>query len=238
MSKPVSRSRSPFNLSAAARGGFRFIKKLTPIGIIAIICLIGLGIVLGARSSRPDTDSRSNEKSAQPRAEMTTGPIATPVNTVPTATPPPEMPEHLKFIFLFEHLANIKDKPGVLRRYQEKTGLADATFSVLVQLAVEHEQQASIIDKQAQIIIDNIHAQYPRHLPPGVSPPAEPPELLDLQDREDALALTFRDRVRTQLGEETYARFKQFIDEEFGPKLPIRQMTPPTRPVLTQKEDK
>lgn len=212
-------------------------KKLKPVGIIAIICLIGLGIVLGSRSGRSDADSRSNGKTVQPRTGTTAGPVATPAPDA-TPSPPAEMPEHIKFKFLFEHLANINDKPGILREYQGKTGLPDGVFNVLVLLAVEHEQQAVVIDQHAKIIIDNFHAQYPRNMPPGMAPPPPPRELLDLQDQRDALSLRYRDRLKTQIGDETYARLKQFMDDEFRPKPMGVQGTPPKPPVLPRREAK
>ncbi len=205
-------------------------KKLKPVGIIAIICLIGLGIVLGARSGTSGAASRSNGKTAQPRIGPTAGPVATPANADPKATPPPEMPEHVKFKFLFEHLANIKDQPGILRDYQGKTGLPDGVFNLLILLAVEHEQQAVVIDQHAKIIIDNFHAQYPRNMPPGMAPPPPPRELLDLQDQRDALSLSYRDLLKTQIGDETYIRFKQFMETEFRPKPRAVQGTPSSLP--------
>jgi len=129
----------------------------------------------------------------------------------------------------------------MLRSYQAKTGLPDAAFSTLVQLAIEHQREASAIDQQAKIIIDNFHAQYPRKLPPGMAPPPPPQELLDLQERRDALALRYRDRLKTVVGDETYDRFKLCIDEEFRPKPKqpgTAPITPPKHPAPPGRGDK
>ena len=213
--------------------------KLKSIGLAVLVLVVGLGVVLGAYSggfraiigSNPAPQRRGDALTDQPKA------LAAP-QEVPAKTPLPEMPEHVRFNFLFEHLANIQDKPNILGNYQEKTGLTDGAFSALVQMAVAHEREASIIDQQAKIIIDNFHAQYPRNMPPGLAPPPPPQELLDLQDQRDALSLRYRDLLKTQIGNDTYIRFKQFIDEEFRQKPPIRQVTPPKRPVLAGRKDK
>ena len=47
-------------------------------GLITIVCLIGLGIVLGARGARFDTVPRSNGDAARPGGTATTVASATP----------------------------------------------------------------------------------------------------------------------------------------------------------------
>jgi hypothetical protein len=211
-------------------------KKLRTGALIAVLCVIGIGIVLAARSKRTGAESFNKVRAARP-VTATTPLVDTPTNVDPQVAPQ-EMPEHVKFKFLFEHLAKIKDKPGTLRNYQQKTGLSDVMFSELVQLAVEHEQQASVIDQQAKVIINNFHAQYPRNLPPGMAPPPPPQDLLDLQDQRDSLALRYRDRLKTQLGTTTYDRFKQFIDDEFRPRPKVATQATPTAPVIPEMVNK
>ncbi len=204
---------------------------------LAIVCLVGLGIVLAARGGRSETVSRSNGKTAQPRTGTTAGPVATPNSADPKATP--EMAEHTKFRFLFRHLANIQDKSGILREYQGKTGVTDDRFSELIQMAVEHEREVSFIDKQAKVLIDIFHAQYPPgKMPPGTAPPPPPKELLDLQDQRDAVSLRYRDRLKSRMGDEAYGQFKQFMDAEFTPKPTGTLTAQPATPVFQNKENK
>jgi hypothetical protein len=57
-------------------------KKLKHMGLIAIVCLIGLGVVLGARSGRFDTVSRSNGDTARHSGTATTVASATAFSSV------------------------------------------------------------------------------------------------------------------------------------------------------------
>lgn len=148
------------------------------------------------------------------------------------------MPEPVKFKFLFEHLANINNRPGVLRSYQAKLGLSDQAFHELIVLTLAHKQEASVIDSQIKTMVDNFHAQYPRHLPPGMMPPPPPQELLNLEAERNALSLRYRDQFRTRIGNEAFTRFRQFMDTEFTPRLATGQAATPSRPMPTQKEDR
>lgn len=214
-------------------------KKLKPIGLIVIFCLIGLGIALGARIGGADIVSVSNERMARPRTESAALPVSTPRNGDPQPSPSSVMSEPVKFKFLFEHLDNIRDKPGVLRRYQQRLGLTDGALYHLIQLTMAHKQDASVIDGQIKIIVDNFHAQYPRNLPPGVVPPSPPQELLNLETQRDALALRYRDQFRARIGEEAFTRFKQLMDVEFTPRLSnAPAVAKPSGPVPPQKEAK
>jgi len=190
-------------------------KKLRTGGLIAIICVVGMGIVLAARSGGSNAAAPLTGKTGKPSSTAAVS-DARPADK--TTASPAEIPDEVKFQFLFEHLANIKNKPGPLRNYQPKTGLTDGAYAQLVQLAVEHQQEAAVIEQQAKVIIDNVHAQYPRRLPPGMAPPPPPQELLDLDKQRDALSLRYRDKLRTLIGDEAYNRFKLCIDEEFRPK--------------------
>jgi hypothetical protein len=211
-------------------------KKLRTGGLVAVICVIGMGIVLAERNGRFSAESRSHGKDAH--LATATTPATDALTNTDTEPTPQVMPEQVKFKFLFEHLVKIKDKPGSLRNYQEKTGLPDAAFSALVQLALEHEQQAALIDQQAKVIINNFHAQYPRNLPPGMAPPPPPQELVDLQDQRDSLALRYKDRLMTQLGTATYDLFRQFIDDEFRPKMQAATQATPANLGLPGMGDK
>lgn len=201
-----------------------------------IACLVGLGIALSARGGdrvpqiAPSTGYAQSQLAA--RALLT---LPTPEGGARPA--PGGIPEHVRFQFLFEHLNKIKDRPGTLRNYQAKTGMSDAVFRGLVQLATEHEQQVAEIDRQANVIVQNMHAQYPRHLPPGVSPPETSQELIDLQAQRDALSLRFRDRLKVLMGDAAYLRFTQFMDTEFG-RAATNVVNTPNNPNVPQREDK
>src|SRR5436853_4647955 len=55
------------------------------------------------------------------------------------AQPPYQMPDHVKFMFLFRHLANIhgRDRADLLEDFRKKTGLSDGYFNQLIQLALD-----------------------------------------------------------------------------------------------------
>ena len=138
----------------------------------------------------------------------------------PITTPTPEplkVQEFVPYMFLFQHLANVKDNPSVIGEFQRKSKLPDSEFKKLIQVASDYHDEVSAFDAQAQVIIDNYHAQYP---PGNLSevPPPPPQELLDLQEKRNAAALTYRDRLKTELGGD-FPHFTTFVDSEITAKL-------------------
>ena len=138
----------------------------------------------------------------------------------PSATPAPrkDMPDYVKFSFIFHHLENVKERSGPLSRYKEKMGLSDEDFAQVADLAAQHEREVGALDNQAQAIIAEFHRQYPPGQLKGVKLPPPPAELKELQNQRDATSLRYGERIRTQLGEEKYKHFQEFLDREFPKK--------------------
>ena len=114
----------------------------------------------------------------------------------------------------------------MLRELQQKTNLSNAQFNGVIQVALDHEKEASLVDRRAQAIIDDFRAKYPPgNMPVGTVPPAPPQELLDLQDERNATSLRYRDRLKAELGDAAYINFKKFVDAEFTPKISTEKIT-------------
>jgi len=137
-------------------------------------------------------------------------------SAVSTAQQRTNLPEHVRYFFLFHHLSAIKETPAATR-FQAKAGLNSGQFQALTSIAVNNEREVKRLDERAKIIIDNFHTQYPPgQLPPGVVPPALPQEINVLQQQREATILRYREQFRRMLGEEEFARFEAFVNDEIG----------------------
>lgn len=179
--------------------------------------LLTLSLVAVAISTftRP---SRSSAAESSPQAIGT-----------PTVTPAPSgAPIHARLGVLFRHINKIADDESVRRDYQRRTRLSDAQFFQLVEIARDHEREVETLDLRAKQIIQNVRAAYPPgRLPPGVSPPQPPQELLDLQDQRNEAAVRHQARLRQRLGTSGFDVFITFLDSEFRPKARSNSETIP-----------
>ena len=104
-----------------------------------------------------------------------------------------------------------KDHSNLRQLVRLRAGLTEAEGESLEQIALQCETDVAAQDAKAKLIIDQFHAQYR----PGITNPSfppKPPEVLDSmwQDRNNII-LTARNRLRSALGEEDFAKFDTFV---------------------------
>ena len=137
-------------------------------------------------------------------------------SAIPTAPQRAGLPEHVRYFFLFHHLSAIKETPAATR-FQAKAGLNSGQLQALTSIAINNERELKRLDEKAEAIIAAFHEQYPPgRLPSGVVPPALPQEINVLQQQREATILRFREQIRRILGEEEFARFEAFVNDEIG----------------------
>ncbi len=162
-------------------------KTLKYVVLFVILIAVGIGVAIAARGSASTVSARHKID-----------------------------PNAAKFAFVFHHVSNIKDKPGVLARYQAKIGLSDHAMEHLVRLAGSCDHEIAAIDARAQKIIDDYHAANPKgSLQPGQAPPAPPAELSQLESQREQTSMRYRGLLRSAIGDDDFNPFQAFIDREF-----------------------
>ncbi|HMM79823.1 MAG TPA: hypothetical protein PKC65_07370 [Pyrinomonadaceae bacterium] len=95
--------------------------------------------------------------------------------------------------------------------------LTDADYRILEDTAIAYVKEVSLIDEQAKAMIDQTRQKFANGIVPRNSP--VPPELIKLQNERNAMALTYRDRLRDALGAERFVEVEKFIVEKWGGKI-------------------
>ena len=93
-----------------------------------------------------------------------------------------------------------------------RAGLSEAEGAVLETVALQCESDVAAQDAKAKAIIDQFHAQSSRLVNPSFLPEA-PPQLDALWQDRNNIVLRARDSLRSQLGEESFSIFDQFVRE-------------------------
>ena len=181
-------------------------KKLKFIALIAI-CASGVLFALGAYKFSVSTHAEQNLQCCR--------------NSLPSRNAKEiQLPGYVPYMFLFQHLANIKDNASQVQELHGRSGLSNEQFGKLMLTAAKYQRDVSELDAQAKIIIDDFHAKYPHgRLPDGIGPPQAPQELNDLQEKRNAKAIFYRDQLKTELGNDGYERFKMFVNNEVTSKM-------------------
>lgn len=155
----------------------------------------------------------------------------------PTQEPYPEqqkaddLPEHVRYAFLFRHLSHLKkraekhqrqgkDGSGFQRRFKNVLDLDDEQFVKLNEIALSCESELTILDKKAEGIIKEFKKQYPDGIvPEGVIIPPPPAELRALQEERNRTILRARDRVQEALGGQEFNRFAETVKLRLTPDI-------------------
>lgn len=136
--------------------------------------------------------------------------------------PQAEIPEHVLYRHLFQHVAALKKKAEDLEKdskdatqfrthFKRQAQLSDQQVSVLNEVAAQYDEQEKILNARAKPIIDAYRAQYPGgQVPHGQTPVPPPVELRSLSLERDALALRGKDQLRAAFGYD-FERFDKFI---------------------------
>ena len=162
-------------------------------------CIIALGVV--AFSLPPRSEPRTN------RAHQETL----------------EIPEHVIYRHVFHHAYILRERA----EYRRQANLSEEQERVLLEIAIECEQEVQQQDARAKIIIDAYRARYPGgRVPTGETPPPPPAELRTLQTERNAIILRARDRLRTAFSEQEFERFNEFVRRRVAPNI---TSSPPNR---------
>jgi hypothetical protein len=127
-----------------------------------------------------------------------------------------ELPEHVRYYFLFRHLSVIKETPAAAG-FQAKAGLNSGQLQALTSIAANNERELKRLDEKAEAIIAAFHEQNPPgRLPSGVVPPALPEQINVLQQQREATIMRYREQLKRMFGESEFARFDAFVKDETG----------------------
>lgn len=141
------------------------------------------------------------------------------------------LPEHVPYIFLFEHLRHLKKKSdefknqgkdgsGFQRRFKKTLVIDDDQFARLEEIALSLEPELEAVDKKAEKVIKEFKKTYPEGVvPPGTVIPPPPAELTALQEERNRLILRGRDRLKGALGEMEFNRFDQIMKSRLAPNI-------------------
>jgi len=219
-------------------------KKLRTGGLIAIICVVGMGIVLGARSVRSDV-ARLNRDTARAGDAATTMASATPdaATALQTAAVPAQtaaVPDKVVYGIFFRQIAAFKakademEKSGgdgkALRRQAARTaGLNDTEAQLLDRVAADYLREVSLIDARQKAVVDAFRLQYPDGRIPQGGARERPPAFHDFTVEREQLYLRMRDQLQNLLGPETFARLDTALRGKIaGNPLSILGAPPPS----------
>lgn len=189
-------------------------KKLRTGGLIAIICVIGMGIVLGARSAGTLAVSGSNETSARSGDTIATIPSATPDAT---SAQPTAVPDKIVYGIFFRQSATFSAKAdeveknggdgrALRRHFAQIAVLNDTDSDLLNRVLADYVREASLIEARQRAMVDAFHARYPDgHVPDGETRD-RPASYQGLNLEREQLYLRMRDQLQTVLGPQTFAR--------------------------------
>jgi hypothetical protein len=123
---------------------------------------------------------------------------------------------------LYKKLADEADaahspKPQLRRILPARLGLSEADSASLERLALAYQSEIAPIHQQITVVISQLRAR----LASGVTgtDTGPPPELKQLQQRDDAVTLRYRDLLRTSMREEDFQKAHAKILESFGKPL-------------------
>lgn len=100
--------------------------------------------------------------------------------------------------------------------FKDEAKLTAQEDDFLTQTANNFNQEVRILDAQAEVIIEQLRQQFPiGSLPEGqlIQPS---PELLQLQEQRNKLALHHRNQLRDLLGEDKFNEFDNFVKGKFA----------------------
>jgi len=220
-------------------------KKLRPMGIIAVVCLTGLAIVLGARGGRSDA-ARLNGDTARSGGTAKAVASATP-NQVSTQTS--VVPDNVVYGIMFRQIAafNAKadeversggDGRSLRRHFARIATLNDAESELLDRIAADYMREAGIIDARQRAMVDAFHVQYPGGQMPHGEPRERPAAYHELNLDRDQLYLRMRDQLQTVLGTETFARFDTAVRSKIAgnPDSILRSAAPSSQQMTDQEK--
>jgi hypothetical protein len=138
---------------------------------------------------------------------------------------PAQISDRVLFGRVFQHVAILKqmadeaqskgeDRSGLRKIVQRQAGLTDAEGAILERIALECGAALASVDSRARAIVERSQARYPYGIANPSFLPTPSPELRAMQQERNGVVLLSRDRLRNELGEESFAKFDAFVRHE------------------------
>jgi hypothetical protein len=107
-------------------------------------------------------------------------------------------------------------KPYLRKVLAYRFNLSENDNASLDRLSIAYQREIDPIHAQTLVIIGQFHARFPSGVIPRGADASPPPELAQLQQQEDAVALRYRDLLRTSMHEEEFQQFHAKVRKTFG----------------------
>lgn len=138
-----------------------------------------------------------------------------------------EIPEHILYdqvfhlVIVFNDRAKSQEAKGeavtLFRSYfKDEAQLNAQEDDLLTQTANNFNQEVQVIDAQAEVVIEQLRQQFPVGSTPEEQLIQPSPELLQLQEQRNKLALYYRDQLRVLLGDDKFNEFDNFVKGDFA----------------------
>ena len=140
-----------------------------------------------------------------------------------------QLPDYVVYGQIFRHIKELHKKANEEERlgrdgnhfrklYQNMANLTNQETVVLDSIAMQVNEDLSVIDTRARIIIANLRAQTPEgKLQEGQEPPSPPAELLQLSNQRKEIILEAKNKLESQFGSAGFAKFQSFVDTNVKP---------------------
>jgi hypothetical protein len=138
-----------------------------------------------------------------------------------------EIPEYIlyervfRLAIEFDSLAKSQEAKGEtvtqFRTYfKDEAKLTSQDDEFLLQTAKQYYQETQFVDAQAEVIIEQLRQQHPVGLLSEGELIKPSPELLQLQEQRNKLALLYRDKLKDLLGEANFNEFNSYVKGSFA----------------------
>ena len=121
-----------------------------------------------------------------------------------------------------------KDSSGVRGIYKKEAKLNSRESDKLFEIAANCKHDTDALDERAKEIITEFRARIQAmKFGPGQRPPPPPDELKTMQQERDATVLNARDQLRQAFGEQSFARFNEYVKHSVKPRirnLPLKEI--------------
>lgn len=143
----------------------------------------------------------------------------------------PDVPEHVIYGFMFQHVGWLNQKAEELEKqgqdasafrlhYKHSALLSDKEAQVLDQVALDTNQKVKILDDEAKKIIQEIRDQTPGgKLQPGQNVPEVPARLTSMQQQRDEVIRAGIAKLKDGFEESRFLQFQGFVKQEIGSKV-------------------
>jgi hypothetical protein len=107
-------------------------------------------------------------------------------------------------------------QPFLRKALASRFNLNETDSATLDRLSIAYQREIDPIHAQVLVIIGQFRARFPSGLIPKGADASPPPELAQLQQQEDAVALRYRDLLRTSMHEEEFQTLHTKVLKTFG----------------------